>query len=380
MVKAGLEDVVAGESTICFVDGKEGRLLYQGYDIRELVDSSTFEEVVYLLWHGHLPCQVELEVLTRELAFNRALPANVLDVMGHFPKTAAPMEVMRTVVSMLSMYDPDGEDNSIAANLRKAARLTACLPTVVAYWDCIRNGRELVSPLTDCNLASNFLYMLTGRLPHDLEAGSFDKALILHADHELNASTFAARVAASTLSDMYSAAVAGIGTLKGPLHGGANQEVIKMLLEIGDPARAEAYVRDRLSRHEKLMGFGHRVYKGDDPRGTLLRPLADELGKHYGQTQWSQISAIIRKVAVQEKQLHPNLDFYSASLYYLLGIPIDMYTPIFAMGRVAGWTAHVLEQLTHNRLIRPRAEYAGPDGLKYVPLEKRERSEVRPRT
>lgn len=371
MFKAGLEDVVAASSTICDVNGKEGRLIYQGYDIHDLAKSSTFEEVVYLLWFGRLPTRVEYETISRELSVNRKIPDEALTIMKSFPKGAGPMEVLRTVVSMLALWDPDAEDNGREANIRKATRLTAQFPTIVAYWDNIRNGKEPLAPREDLSLAANFLYLLTGKAPDDLSARSLDVALILHADHELNASTFAARVATATLTDLHSAIVAAIGTLKGPLHGGANQEVIKMLLEIDEPGRVDGFIHDMFQAHKKVMGFGHRVYKTEDPRATHLRKMSEELGKIRNQTKWYEMSRRIEELVLKEKGLYANVDFYSASVYYLLGIPVDLFTPIFACSRVAGWTAHVLEQYANNRLIRPRAEYTGPSNLQYVPLDQR---------
>lgn len=372
MTKGGLEDVVATDSAICFVDGKEGRLIYRGYDIRDLAQHSSFEEVVYLLMFGRLPTKGELDSLQKELRLHRQLPADVVTAMKRFPKAALPMEVLRSVVSMLSMYDPDGDDNSREANIRKATRLLAQMPTVIAHWDNIRNDREPIAPLAEGNTAFNFLYMLKGNKAQELEARSLDVALILHADHELNASTFAARVAAGTETDMHSAITAAIGTLKGPLHGGANQEVIKMLLKIGDEAKLESFIKNAFAEHKKIMGFGHRVYKTDDPRAAFLKQMSKELGERHGELKWYNMSVRIAELVMQEKKLYPNVDFFSASVYYMLEIPVDLYTPIFAISRMAGWAAHVLEQLSNNRLIRPRAEYVGASDLKYEPIERRE--------
>lgn len=371
MTKAGLEDVVAASSSICDVNGREGRLIYQGYDIHDLAEHSSFEEVVYLLWFGRLPNKSELETITRELRVNRRLPEAVVNVMRMFPKTASPMEVLRSTVSLLSMYDPDVNDNGLEANVRKATRLTAQFPTIVAYWDNIRNGKETLAPKEDCSLAANFLYMLTGKMPDELSTRSLDIALILHADHELNASTFAARVAAGTLTDMHAAVTAAIGTLAGPLHGGANQEVMKLLIKIDDPTKAEATIHKMLAEHKKVSGFGHRVYKTEDPRATHLRKMSEELGKRGGELKWFNMSRTIETAVLAEKGLYANVDFYSASVYFMLGIPIDLFTPIFACSRIAGWTAHILEQYANNRLIRPRAEYTGASNLKYVPVTQR---------
>jgi len=370
-MKAGLEDVVAATSSICDVNGTEGRLIYQGYDIHDLAQHSTFEEVVYLLWFGRLPTKTEFETISRELRVNRHLPEELVKAMHALPKKASPMEVLRTSVSMLSMYDPDVNDNGREANIRKATRLTAQIPTIVAYWDNIRNGRQTLAAREDCNIASNFLYLLNQKMPEEVSSRSLDIALILHADHELNASTFAARVAAATLTDIHSAIVAAIGTLAGPLHGGANQEVIKMLIKIDQPERVEPYIKKALEEHKKIMGFGHRVYKTEDPRAWHLRQMSEALGKQAGELKWYQMSRKVEELVQADKGLYANVDFYSASVYYMLGIPIDLFTPIFACSRMSGWAAHVLEQYANNRLIRPRAEYTGAANLKYVPLEDR---------
>jgi citrate synthase len=372
MVKAGLEDIVAASSSICDVNGTEGRLIYCGYDIHDLADHSTFEEVIYLLWYGRLPTKTELETLCKGLKTNRSLPDDVVKVMRQYPKDALPMEVLRTAVSMLSMYDKEAEEKGREPNIRKAIRLTAQIPTIVAYWDLIRSGKEVVAPREDNSLAANFLYMLSGgKEPDAVAVKSLDIALILHADHELNASTFAARVAAATETDIYSAIVAAIGTLKGPLHGGANQEVIKMLLEIGTVDNVTAHLEKMLANHQKVMGFGHRVYKTTDPRASHLRKMSEELGKRAGDTKYYDMSRKIEDLVKADKGLNANVDFYSASVYYMLGIPTDLYTPIFAISRMSGWAAHVLEQYANNRLIRPRAEYTGESNLKYVSIDKR---------
>lgn len=371
MGKGGLEDVVAADSSVCFLDGKEGRLIYQGYDIHDLAKHSTFEEVVFLLWFGRLPNKAELDKLNKDLQAKRRLPDDVVKMMKMLPKKAMPMEVLRTIVSMLSMYDEDPENNDREHTIRKAVHLTAQIPTIIAYWDNIRNGKEPLVPLEDCNLAANFLYLLNQKKPDELSAKSLDIALILHADHELNASTFAARVAAATETDMHSAVTAAIGALKGPLHGGANQEVIKMLLKIGDPSDAQAYIKQQLAERKKIMGFGHRVYKTEDPRAFHLRKMSEELGKVTGDSKWFEMSRTIEETVFKEKGFYANVDFYSASVYYMLGIPIDLFTPIFAMSRISGWAAHVLEQHANNRLIRPRAEYTGPTNLKYESIEDR---------
>lgn len=369
--KAGLEDVVVSTSEICFIDGDEGRLLYRGYNIHDLVAHSTFEEVVYLLWHGALPTRKELDAFIRELAAHRRLPAKVMTILRTLPRKAAPMDVLRTGVSTLGMFDPDGDDNSREASVRKALRLTAQIPTLVAAWARIRKGKEPVAPSARLSHAANFLWMLFGARPTELSAKAFDTCLILHADHEYNASTFSGRITASTLSDMYSAVTSAIGTLKGPLHGGANEQVIRMLMEIGDPARAEGWVRQALAQKRRIMGFGHRVYHTEDPRATHLRRLSEELGRQAGDLKWYEISRIVEREVKTEKGLYPNVDFYSASTYHAMGIDPDLFTPIFAVSRISGWTAHILEQYAHNRLIRPRAEYTGPTRAEYVPIDRR---------
>lgn len=367
----GLEDVVAATSAICDVNGKEGRLIYYGLDVRDLAAHSTFEESVYLLWHGQLPTRDQLEQLRQALAADRALPAEVLRMMREFPKEAVPMELLRTAVSLLSMYDPDDADNSREANVRKATRLVAQTPTIVAAIQAIREGREPVAPRQDLSLAANFLYMLFGAEQSDTAVHAMDVALILHADHELNASTFAGRVTAATLSDMYSSVVSAICALKGPLHGGANEQVFKMLQAIGSPDRADSYIKESLAAGKKVMGFGHRVYRTDDPRATILRQISRRLGEECGEPQWYEISRVVEDAVKAEKGLYANVDFYSASTYHCLGIATDLFTPVFAISRMSGWTAHILEQYANNRLIRPRAEYTGPRNVPYTPIEQR---------
>ena len=367
----GLEDVVAATSAICEVDGKEGRLLYYGIDVKDLAAHSSFEETVYLLWHGRLPARDELATLREGLAAERALPVEVLRMLRDFPKEAVPMEVLRTAVSLLSMYDPDDADNGREANVRKATRLVAQTPTIVAALQAIREGREPVAPRADLSLAANFLYMLFGAEQGEMAVHALDVALILHADHERNASTFAARVTAATLSDMYSAVVSAIGALKGPLHGGANEQVFKMLRAIGAPDKADAYLTDQFAAGKKIMGFGHRVYRTDDPRATVLRRLSEQLGQERGETTWYDISREVERKVRADKKLYPNVDFYSASTYHSIGIPTDLFTPVFAISRMSGWTAHILEQYANNRLIRPRAEYTGPRDAPYTPIDER---------
>ena len=367
----GLEDIVAANSSICELDGKQGRLLYYGVDIHDLARYSSFEETAYLLWHGVLPTRTQLEDVTYQLQANRALPPAIMHLMRLMPKTATPMDVLRTSVSALSSFDPDISDTSRAANVRRSIRLTALFPTIVAAWDRIRSGKEPVEPLAGENSATNFLYMLKGEMPDVYNAHVLDTALILHADHELNASTFAARVTAATLASMYAAITSAIGALSGPLHGGANEQVIRMLMKIGDVSKAEDYIAGALERKERIMGFGHRVYRTEDPRATHLRQMSAELGKRTGDSRWYEMSRIVEEYVKEHKHLNANVDFYSASVYYMLGVPVDLDTPIFACSRISGWSAHVLEQFGNNRLIRPRAEYVGPKDVKYVPLDER---------
>ena len=363
--KGGLEDVVAGESAICYLDGERGVLAYEGYDIHDLADAdrgASFEEVCFLLWHGRLPTRAELGDLRTQLAAARMLPEPVVRFMRSLP-TADGMDALRTLTSILGHYDPENADRTPHANYRKAVRLTGQLAAIVATWGRMAHGGGLVAPDPALGHAANFLYMLTGQRPSALAARAFDVSLVLHADHELNASTFAARVAAATLTDIHSTIVAAIGTLKGPLHGGANADVMRLLLDIGQdagPDRAEQVVRARLARKDKIPGFGHRVYRTEDPRATHLRRLSKALGQSAGQPQWFAMQERIEALVNAEKKLYANVDFYSASMFHALGIPLDLYTPIFAVSRISGWTAHVLEQYANNRLIRPRTDYIGP--------------------
>jgi citrate synthase len=375
--KAGLEDVVAGDSAICFLDGERGVLAYQGYDIHDLADAdrgASFEEVCFLLWHGRLPARAELGDLQTQLAAARVLPEPIIRAMKSLPPVDG-MDALRTLTSMLGHYDRDAAEHSPHANYRKAVRLTGQLGTLVATWGRMAAGGGPIDPDPALGHAANFLYTLTGQRPSRIAARAFDVSLVLHADHELNASTFAARVAAATLTDLHSAIVGAIGALKGPLHGGANAEVMKMLLEIGQDAgadRAEAVVRAKLARKEKISGFGHRVYRTEDPRATHLRRFSKMLGEMTSQPQWFEMSERIEAVVKGEKKLNPNVDFYSASMFYSMGIPIDLYTPIFAVSRISGWTAHVLEQYANNRLIRPRTDYIGPPyPQQFLPIEQR---------
>ncbi len=369
---AGLEGIIAAESEICFIDGDAGILSYRGYDIHTLAENATFEEVVYLLWNGRLPSKTELDGLKKSLVANRAIPAEVVNFLRSAPK-AAPMDVLRTAVSMLSLFDPLAADSSMDANLRKAEKLMAQTATIVTTFDRIRNGREIVEGDPNLSLAGNFLYTLTGKRPDDFMEHTFDVALILHGDHEFNASTFAARVTAATLSDIYSSVTSAIGALKGPLHGGANEDVIKLLLEAGGKAdQAVANVQSKLDKKIKIPGFGHRVYHTEDPRATHLRVASEELGRRTGHLDLYEASSAVEKLVKSAKGLNANVDFYSASTYYSLGIPIDLFTPIFAVSRMSGWTAHILEQYRNNRLIRPRADYKGaPVGKTWTPLSAR---------
>jgi citrate synthase len=372
--KAGLEDVVAASSAICYLDGDRGVLAYYGYDIHDLARGVSFEEVCYLLWHGRLPNRAELGDLQSQLAAARPLGEPILRLMKALPASDG-MDMLRTLTSALGQYDPEAADNSQAANYRKAVRLTAQLASLVATYGRMQAGGGPIQPDPALGHAANFLYMLTGTRPAALSIRAFDVALVLHADHELNASTFAARVAAATLTDLYSAIVGAIGALKGPLHGGANADVMRLLIDIGPdapPDRIDDAIRGRLAKKIKIPGFGHRVYRTEDPRATHLRRMSKELGERAGNTRWFEMSQRIENLVKAEKKLNPNVDFYSASTYYTLGIPIDLFTPIFAVSRISGWTAHCLEQYANNRLIRPRTDYIGPEYPQTVlPIDQR---------
>jgi citrate synthase len=369
----GLEGIVAANSGICWIDGDLGVLAYRGIDIHELAENSTFEETTCLLWNGRLPNQFDLREFQSQLALARSLDQRIIDLLRSCPTSATPMEVLRTAVSALSFYDADEKDNSHDANVRKAYNLTAQIAMVVAIYDRLRKGLEVVPPDRSLSHAANFLWMLNGVKPSETATRTLDIALILHADHELNASTFAARVIAATLSDIHSAVTGAIGALKGPLHGGANEAVMRLLQTI-DKAGADPvdYVKNMLAAKQKISGFGHRVYKTEDPRATHLRRMSEQLGKDAGQPKWFDMSRAIELYIKNEKKLNANVDFYSASTYATLGIDIDLYTPIFAVSRIAGWAAHVIEQLDDNRLIRPRAEYIGPEyPTHWLAVEKR---------
>jgi citrate synthase len=372
--KAGLEDVVAATSAICYLDGDRGVLAYYGYDIHDLAKGATFEEVCYLLWHGRLPNRAELGDLQSQLAAARPVSEPVLRLMKQLPPSDG-MDMLRTLTSALGQYDAEVNDASPQAQYRKAVRLTAQMGSIVATYGRLQAGGGPIQPDPALGHAANFLYMLKGERPGALATRAFDVALVLHADHELNASTFAARVAAATLTDIYSATVAAIGTLKGPLHGGANADVMRLLIEIGPeapPERVDEAIRTKLARKVKIPGFGHRVYRTEDPRATHLRRMSKDLGERAGNTRWFEMSQRIEALVTGEKKLYPNVDFYSASTYYTLGIPIDLFTPIFAVSRVSGWTAHCLEQYKNNRLIRPRTDYIGPAfPQQFLPLDQR---------
>lgn len=370
----GLEGVVAAESSICLIDGKNSKLHYRGYDIHELVANSSFEETAYLLLVGKLPTAKELDVFCADVASERGLPQRVAQLLSSFPKDAHPMAVLRSAVSMLAFYDAEAEDKSSEANKRKAIRLIGKVPTIVAAFDRLRRKQAVVEPKREASWPSarNFLYMMKGREGSAVENKMLDKYLILLAEHDLNASTFASRITASTTSDIYSAITTAVGTLKGDLHGSANTRTMESLLAIGDPSRVEAFVDEALRAGRKIMGFGHRVYKGPDPRAKDLHEMAKALAEaNPEQAKWYAISEKLEKVVWEKKKLNCNVDFYSASVLYTLGVPVDLFTTLFAASRMAGWTAHVLEQYSHNRLIRPVSQYTGPLNQTYIPIQKR---------
>ncbi len=372
--KAGLEDIVVASSAICYLDGERGVLAYRGHDIHDLADHATFEEVCYLLWHGRLPTRSELGEVQSQLAAARPLPEGVLRLMRSLPP-ANSMDTLRTLTSALSHYDPGANDMSPEGRYRTSVTLTAQLGTLVATSARMAAGGGAIDPDPALSHAANFLYLLTGTRPGALETRALDIALVLHADHEFNASTFAARVAAATLTDVHSAITGAVGALKGPLHGGANTDVMNLLLQIGEDAtdrKIEEVIRAKLAKKEKIPGFGHRVYRTEDPRATHLRKMSQELGRVTGKPRWFEMSQTIERVVKAEKKLNANVDFYSATTYFALGMPVDLFTPVFAVSRISGWTAHVLEQYANNRLIRPRAEYTGPSYPQpYIPLDRR---------
>jgi citrate synthase len=376
VTKQGLEGVVIGQSSLCRIDGGRGELFYRGVNIHDLAENATFEETAYLLWYGKLPTRSQLDAFTARLATYREMPRPLKMMLPNFPKTATPMEVLRTATAALSMFDPTANEiQSFESNLEKAMRLTAIFPTILAAFDRARDGLGPIDPDPELSHAANFLYMLHGVRPDEDSVRALDTYLTLLAEHGMNASTFSARVTASTLGDIYSAVVSAIGTLKGPLHGGANQAVMEMLEEIGEEENAKPYIQHALDNKQRIMGIGHRVYKTEDPRVRHLRRLSAVLSIEVCEPKWHIISLRVEEVALpvlSAKQLFTNVDFYSATVLHCLGIPTDMFTPLFAMGRIVGWTAHIFEQYAHNRLIRPRAEYIGPENVRWVPIEERE--------
>ncbi|WP_202080754.1 citrate synthase [Caldalkalibacillus salinus] len=369
MSTRGLEGVVAAESSVSSII--DGVLTYRGYNIDDLANHASFEEVIFLLWYGKLPNTSELDQLKKDLSENASIPQEVIDQIRLFPKNIHPMGALRTAVSALGLYDEEAEVMDEAANHRKAVRLQAKISTIVTTFARLREGKEPVEPRSDLGFAANFLYMLTGEEPSEISIEAFNKALVLHADHEFNASTFTSRVTVATLSDIFSGVTAAIGALKGPLHGGANEQVMSTLEKIGEVDKAEGYILNALSNKEKIMGFGHRVYKDGDPRAKHLKEMSRQLTTLTGETKWYEMSLKVNEVVEREKGLLPNVDFYSASVYHSLGIQRDLFTPIFAISRTSGWIAHILEQYSNNRLIRPRADYVGPQQQKYISIDQR---------
>ncbi len=367
----GLEGVVAAETALCDLDGAGGRLAYRGYDIAELARQATYEEVAHILWRGELPARAQLDGFTAELIAARPIPEPLLAAFRLLPKTVDPMRALQLSASLLGAFDPDAADNSAEANFRKARRLTSQLATAICAHHRIRLGKDPAPPSKDLGHSANFLFMLTGERPSPVNVRAFDASLILYAEHEMNASTFTTRVIASTLSDMHSAVAGGIGAIKGPLHGGAGEAVMRTLQEIGTVENVDAFVERALAQKRRLMGFGHRVYRGGDPRAAVLRGLAEEACRQSGQGMWFEMAVKLHEQVNRAKGLIPNVDFYSAPLFYALGIPVDLFTPVIVAGRIAGWTAHLLEQYQDNRLIRPRGHYTGPGRRPFVPLEKR---------
>jgi citrate synthase len=371
MGQTGLRDAVVGDTSLSSINGEKGELIYRGIDIHALARSSTFEEIAYLLWFAALPTKANLDRLRADLGSRRALPEKLLAVLRDIPRGGTPMDALRTAVSALGLFDPDINDMSKEAQVSKAVTLTALFPTILAAYYRLSEGLEPVAPDPALDTAANFLYMFTGKAPDAQVARVLDVALILHADHGMNASTFAAIVTASTLSDMYSSITSAIGALKGPLHGGANEGVIHNLLDIGEIDNVDNWVNAKFSAREKIMGFGHAVYKAYDPRATELKRIAKEVGARAGTTKWVDMTERMEKAVWNAKQLYPNVDLYSASVYYTLGIPTPYFTPVFAISRVAGWTAHVMEQYADNKLLRPRANYVGARGVQYTPIDQR---------
>jgi citrate synthase len=375
-ISKGLEGIFIAETDISDVNGSEGTLEYRGYHIRDLALKAQFEEVIFLLWYGKLPTSKELDTFKTELNAQRAIPAEVVEVMRRFPKSATPMAVLRTTVSALGLFDPAADDNSVEANSRKAFRLTAAMGTLAAAWDRVRNGLEPLGPRDGLGIAANFLYMLSGREPDEAKVNAINSYLVMLADHGMNASTFSARVTTSTLADMYSAITTAIGTLKGAAHGGANEKAMRQFIEIGSPDRVDEWFARAMSSSMRVMGIGHRVYKTGDPRMFVLKEQAADLARTTGDSQWYEIATRLENVAVNhpyflERKLIPNVDYYSAITLYQSGIPVDLFTPLFAVSRVAGWCAHVIEQWQENRLIRPDVLYTGPHDQTWVPIEQR---------
>jgi len=367
----GLEGVVAAETALCDLDGANGRLAYRGYDIADLARQASYEEVAYLLWRGELPTRAQLDGFCAELMAARPIPDQLLSAFRLLPKKADPMRALQMAAAMLGTFDPDATDNSHEANLRKALRLTSQLATAVCSHHRIRLGKEPVPPSKDLGHAANFLFMLTGERPSAVNVRAFNASLILYAEHELNASTFTTRVISSTLSDLHSAVAGGIGAMKGPLHGGAGEAVMLTLKEIGAVENVDAFVERALAQKRRLMGFGHRVYRGGDPRQVILRDLAEAACRQSGHGMWFEMAVRLHEQVNRAKGLIPNVDFYSAPLWYSIGIPVDLFTPVIVAGRMAGWTAHILEQHQDNRLIRPRGNYVGPARRSFVPLDRR---------
>jgi len=376
--KGGLQGVVAAQSDICFIDGEAGRLVYRGYEISDLVENASFEEVAFLLWDGKLPNKAELATLKQQLAASMSLPAHVLATIKALPTGTQPMDVLRTAVSALAGGDTDLTSNEAAANRRKAVRLTAQFPTIVTAYHRIRNNQQPIAPDPSLSIAGNFLYMMNGKKPHETLVRVMDAALVLHAEHGMNASTFTARVIAATLADMHASITGALGALKGPLHGGANEAVMHLLLQCGDADSAERKVKEMLANKQKVPGFGHRVYRTFDPRATFLRKMSKQLGDAAGNSKWYEMSERLipilrdtKKPTGEPLNLNPNVDFFSASAYYTMDIPLDLFTPIFGVARVTGWAAHVMEQHKNNRIIRPTDDYTGPFNRKVEPIEQR---------
>ena len=371
MIHKGLDNVYVKESRICFIDGEASKLFYRGFSIEDLANNSTYEETVYLLIHGWLPTASQLDQFTSTLESYRPLEPEILELIRSLPTQSDPMDVLRTAVSALGSYDPQPMTDDVSVRIDKSLRILAKLPTIIAAFDRLRNQRQPIPPMGHQSHAAEFLYMLTGKEPDAKDVHAMDVALILHAEHEMNASTFACTVTASTLADMYSIMTSGIGTLRGPLHGGANEAALRTVLEVGAPDRAEKYVVDALAQKKRIMGFGHRVYKTWDPRYLILKKFAGELAVKKGQTQLFDTAVAIENSArrhLEGTPIFPNVDSYSGIVFHLLGIQTDLFTPIFAMSRIAGWTAHAIEYLESNRLIRPKALYVGPVGLPYTPI------------